>query len=124
MYSRRKEKCKRRAEDPDQQRWTQFTARDELRSIHKKLGAEYIRILQKVRIAEVHVPTCVLPGEGAIMAYMTEPGSTPSFHESVFLNDFPIWAENKYTRADLPNPPVLPSKLESVAALFTRRGSS
>jgi hypothetical protein len=46
MYSRRKEKCKRRAEDPDQQRWTQFTARDELRSIHKKLGAEYIRILQ------------------------------------------------------------------------------
>jgi hypothetical protein len=50
-----------------------------------------------VRIAEV-LPN--FPG-GESAAYMTEPGSTPSFHKSDFVNDFPINYGNIYKCTDL-----------------------
>ena len=46
MYERQKTVRKRRAEDPEQQRWTRETACTELAAIHTKLGAEYVRVLQ------------------------------------------------------------------------------
>jgi hypothetical protein len=49
----------------------------------------------QVRIAELPHP------EIQDMAYMTEPGSTPSFHESVLFNDFPNNGENTYMCEDL-----------------------
>ena len=49
----------------------------------------------QVRIAEV--PHAALQDT----VYMTEPGSTPSYHESVYVNDFPNYCENLYSRTDL-----------------------